>query len=161
MSDTPLTKQLRMLRKRHHYTQKKVSDYIGTTRANYSHYETGITIPSNDILNKLSILYNVPLMNLIKLSALSKKEELEKIKPEGKAGFDGLFIDNPSSPSLDPLYLEFINNWSEMSDKELKEWMEPEDLELIYYYHQLSPENKNLATEMVRLFIKNDRNIKN
>jgi len=160
MSDTPLTKQLRMLRKRHHYTQKKVSDYIGTTRANYSHYETGITIPSNDILNKLSILYNVPLMNLIKLSALSKKEELEKIKPEGKAGFDGLFIDNPSSPSLDPLYLEFINNWSEMSDKELKEWMEPEDLELIYYYHQLSPENKNLATEMVRLFIKNDRNVK-
>ena len=28
MADTPLTKQLRMLRKRHHYTQKKVSAMI-------------------------------------------------------------------------------------------------------------------------------------
>ena len=160
MADTPLTKQLRMLRKRYHYTQKYVSDYIGTTRANYSHYETGITVPSNDVLNKISILYNVPLINLIKLSALSKKEELEKLKADGKAGFDGLFIDNPSSPSLDPLYLEFINNYPEMSDKELKEWMDPEDLELIYYYHQLSPQNKNMATELVRLIVKSDRNVK-
>lgn len=158
MADTPLTKHLRMLRKRHHYTQKKVSDYIGTTRANYSHYETGITIPSNDILNKLSILYEVPLMNLIKLSAVSKKEELEKLKQGGKGGFDGLFIENPMSSSLDPLYLEFINNCPEMSDRELKEWMEPEDLELIYYYHQLSPQNKNMATEMVRLIVRNNRN---
>lgn len=157
MADTPLTKHLRMLRKRDHYTQSYVAKYIGTTRANYSHYETGLTRPSNDVLEKLSRLYSVQLIDLVRLSAISDSDEYKKLCQEGKEKFDGILFDNPMSSALDPLYLEFVNNCEDMTDRELKKWMDPDDIELIYYYHLLSPKGKILATEGLRLLVKNER----
>lgn len=157
MADTPLTKHLRMLRKRDHYTQSYVAKYIGTTRANYSHYETGLTRPSNDVLEKLSRLYKYPLIDLVRLSAISDSEKYKRLSVEGKAGFDGMLFDNPASSSLDPLYVEFINNCEDMTDRELKKWMDPDDIELVYYYHLLSPKGKMLATEGLRLLVKSER----
>lgn len=158
MGDTPLTKQLRLLRKREHYTQKYVADEIGTTRANYSHYETGITIPSNDILGKLAHLYGASFVDLVRLSAISKREELEKIKKSDKVGIEGIFIDIPKSNELDPLYLDFIKNCPEMSDRKLTEWMEPKDIELVYYFHKLSLNDQSLAMEVLKLIVKNGKN---
>jgi transcriptional regulator with XRE-family HTH domain len=154
MADTPLTKQLKMLRKRNHYSQEYVAKYIGTSRGNYSHFETGRTIPSNDILGKLSKLYQVPFINLIKLSAISKREELQKLVGAEKVEIDGVIYDNPKSEKLDPIYLEFINNCPEMTDKELKEWMEPEAIEIVYYFHLLSERDKSFVVELLRLIAK-------
>ncbi len=146
MSQTTLAKYLRMLRKKAGLTQDELSAKLGITRTNYSHYECSMYIPSNDIFDELSKLYSVPLVNFVKLSALSGKNR-------SKAKIDGEIHENPYSPTLDPLYVEFINNYNEMSDKDLKSYLEPEDYELVYYFHKLTSRDKLLTIQNMKTML--------
>ncbi len=156
MADTPLAKYLRMLRKKNKLTQKELADKLGITRGNYSHFETSFSMPSNDILDQLSYIYDVPLINFIKLSAISGKDSERRIKEAtstSRPGINGLFYDNPSSPSPDPLYIEFINNFPEMSGRDLKKWLSPEDLEIVYNFHKLNPRDKHVVNNIIKLLL--------
>ena len=157
MADSHLSKYMKILRKKYGYTQDELAEKLGLTRSNYSHYETGFSQTPIDILDKLSQIYNVPLMNFIKLYALSGKQTGEEIDLiTGSAGIQGLFLDNPDSPSEDPFYLDFISNFPDMTDKELRKWMTPEDCELVYNYHKLSSRYKKIAMTMMKILIFHD-----
>ncbi len=148
MSQTPLAKYLKMLRKKHGFTQDQLSSKLGISRTNYSHYENSMYMPSNDIFDELSQLYSVPLVNFIKLSAISGKN-----RPKKEAKIDGVTYETSYSPSLDPLYVEFLNNYSEMSDKDLRSYLEPEDYELVYYFHKLTNRDKLLTIQYMKTML--------
>ena len=154
MADNPLSKYMKMLRKKHGYTQADLAKKLGITRSNYSHYETGFSQTPNDILDGLAQIYEVPLVNFIKLSALAGKESKQDIRHKsGPADIIGVFVDNPNFPSEDPLYIEFIRNIPEMNDKELRNWLSPDDMEMIYNYHKLTPKNRRLAMYILKILV--------
>lgn len=53
------------LRKKHNLKQTEVSNYLNISRSGYSQYETGHYIPSNEILLKLSKLYDIDISELV------------------------------------------------------------------------------------------------
>lgn len=59
MSIPLLALKLKELRMKHNYTQKYVSYYLNMSRGGYAQYEIGSRTPGNDILLKLSQLYQV------------------------------------------------------------------------------------------------------
>jgi len=58
-------------------TQQQVADGIGISRASYVGYEKGKSIPSTDILQKLSHYYNVTIDYLINNSLYGTDEQIE------------------------------------------------------------------------------------
>ncbi|MCH5194255.1 MAG: helix-turn-helix transcriptional regulator [Oscillospiraceae bacterium] len=51
--------RLSNLRKQHHMTQQILSERLNVTKATVSSYETGIRLPSYDVLIKLSYIFHV------------------------------------------------------------------------------------------------------
>ena len=155
MSQTLLAKYLKMLRKKHGYTQEALSEKLGISRANYSHYENSMYVPSNDIFDSLSQLYDVPLVNFVKLSALSGKNHSPK-----NVKINSLIESNPQAPAFDPLYIEFIDNYSDLSKKDLNDYLSEEDFELIFYFHKLSRRDQLLALAYMKSMLQiTDENI--
>ena len=58
---TTLGTYLKSLRKQHRYSQEFVASYINVIRQTYSHYETGRITPPLETLNKLALLYQIPI----------------------------------------------------------------------------------------------------
>lgn len=56
---TNLSAVLRYLRKSRHYTQKELSHFLHVSIQAYSHYETGLRIPSCSILEALAEYYDI------------------------------------------------------------------------------------------------------
>ena len=54
-----LSERLKKIRKEKNVTQGQVAEYIGTTRANYTGYETGARKPPHDKIIKLSEFFGV------------------------------------------------------------------------------------------------------
>ncbi len=157
MARTPLSKYLRMLRDSKGFSQEEIAEKIGTSRASYSHYETGHIMPSNDILDKLASIYNVSLVDLIKLSAVSGKAVERQIdKLSGVAEIGGIFSDNSKSNYFDTVYIDFIQNCPTMNEKELKRWMGPDMVEVAYYYSKLSDKYKNAAKSFLKVLLMNE-----
>ena len=147
MSDTPLTKYLKLLRKEHGYTQDDIARKIGTSRANYGHYETGRLTPSNDVLYKISVIYDIPLTKLVKLSGVYNE-------PVGFS-IESLFKEDAATPDLDKLYSDFLQKCVNMSKEELIKWFTTNDQELVFYYHMLSERDKRLVMYFLKLLILN------
>lgn len=150
MSDTPLSKYMKMLRKKHGYTQADIAKRLGITRSNYSHYETAFSQPPNDILDGLSKVYEVPLINLVKLSAISGKESKQDIRSDSI--FSGI-VGDLVPLTEDPLYIDFIRNCPEMDDKKLRDWISFKDMEMIYNFHKLSPQNRHIAMNIIKVLV--------
>ena len=71
-------KKIKDLREDHDYTQEFVANYLQVKRSTYANWENGdVSIPLK-IVDKLSLLYNVPLSFLL---GISSKKENEKINP--------------------------------------------------------------------------------
>lgn len=157
MAKTPLSKYLRMLRDSKGFSQEDIAEKIGTSRASYSHYETGHIMPSNDILDKLASIYNVSLVDLIKLSAVSGKAVERQIdRLSGVAEISGIFADNTQANYLDSVYIDFIQNCPTMNEKELKRWMKPEMVEIAYYYSKLSEKYQKAARSFLKVLVMNE-----
>lgn len=75
MSENILGKHLKDLRKSHNYTQEYVASYLDVIRQSYSHYETGRIKPSLETLNKLAVLYQIPLEELLHVQLASNLME--------------------------------------------------------------------------------------
>ncbi len=157
MAKTPLSKYLRMLRDSKGFSQEDIAEKIGTSRASYSHYETGHIMPSNDILDKLASIYNVSLVDLIKLSAVSGKAVERQIdRLSGVAEISGIFADSTQTNYFDSVYIDFIQNCPTMNEKELKRWMKPEMVEIAYYYSKLSEKYKKAAKSFMKVLLMNE-----
>ena len=157
MAKTPLSKYLRMLRDSKGFSQEDIAEKIGTSRASYSHYETGHIMPSNDILDKLASIYNVSLVDLIKLSAVSGKAVERQIdRLSGVAEISGIFADSTQANYLDSVYIDFIQNCPTMNEKELKRWMKPEMVEIAYYYSKLSEKYQKAARSFLKVLLMNE-----
>ena len=59
MANVQLAKNLKILRKKHNYTQQDLSDILNITRQAYSHYEQALREPDLNTLVHLSHLYKV------------------------------------------------------------------------------------------------------
>lgn len=59
------TDRLCAIRKRHHFTQNFIADYLNVTRQCYAQYERGRRTPDIQTLVKLASLYNVSIEYLI------------------------------------------------------------------------------------------------
>lgn len=65
MQVSSLSLKLIELRKLHNYTQADISNYLNISRSNYSQYENGYYVPSNELLLKLTRLYKIDIAELI------------------------------------------------------------------------------------------------
>ncbi len=153
MSVTPLAKYLKMIRKEHGHTQQDIADKLGITRAAYSHYETAFTIPSNEILDKLSKIYDIPLINLISLSAMQEGNIKDAVHKQCNKGAVPIFDMVSDNPAIDPLYIEYVNECSEIEDSDLRKWLTPDDYELVHYYHKLKGRDRRLVMYFLKLLI--------
>lgn len=79
MSEKPLEKYLKELRKSYNYSQEYVASQLNITRQTYSHYETGRITPPVDSLYNLSRLYKVPLNSFLELSIHHPENEEHSI----------------------------------------------------------------------------------
>ena len=52
-----LAESLKRIRKQYKLTQEEVAKLIGVSRSGYTYYETGKTVPSVEVLKKLSAAY--------------------------------------------------------------------------------------------------------
>lgn len=75
---------LKDLRKSKGYTQKKVADLIGISHQAYSRYEKGVFTPNDELLKKISEIYNVSTEHILSqfpkvLDATEKRRREEKL----------------------------------------------------------------------------------
>lgn len=71
-------KLIKDLREDHDYSQKYVADYLKVNRSTYASWENGDNYIPLKIVDKLSILYNVPMSFLL---GISKKRNYKSINP--------------------------------------------------------------------------------
>ena len=53
-----LAESLKKIRKQYKMTQEDIAKLLGISRSGYTYYETGKTVPSVEVLQKLSAIYN-------------------------------------------------------------------------------------------------------
>ena len=53
-----LGESLKKIRKQYKMTQEEIAKLLGMGRSGYTYYETGKTVPSIEVLQKLSAIYN-------------------------------------------------------------------------------------------------------
>ena len=70
---------LKVLRKKHKYSQQYLADYLGVIRQTYSHYETGRIVPTYKTLVKLAELYQISPDTLMGMSGIEEQSLEEKI----------------------------------------------------------------------------------
>ena len=146
MSDSPLSKYLRLLRNQTDYTQDDLAKYLGITRSAYSHYENARLMPPTDSLYKLSAFYKISLSKLVRLSVLSSGKENENIKAA-----EYVISDEDMEFQFEKLYQDFLDECSDMSPSQLNKWATIEDREIVYYYHQLPGHDKRLMNYFMKI----------
>lgn len=150
MSDTPLSSYLRMLREKNNFTQDDIAKVLGTSRANYSHYENARITPSNDSLCKLADFYNIPLTKFVRLAGSSfgadNTDLTSFIRSTKDEGYDN---------ATDKYFNEFLSECGGMRMDELAKWLSLDDRELVYYYHHLSNRDKRIVIYMLKLMLLN------
>lgn len=67
-------RNIAFFRKSNNMTQESLSEYLGINRAELSYYETGERKTPLDILNKLSDLFQVELIDLLEMQEEDRKE---------------------------------------------------------------------------------------
>ena len=83
---------LKKIRQDNNMTQEELAKKINTSRSNIANYENNKNMPSIDILNKLSKLFNVSTDYLLGKSDIRNPEEVKnsKINVAFSSGYDGL-----------------------------------------------------------------------
>lgn len=139
MAETALSRHLKELRKMHNYTQDYVASALGIIRQTYSHYETGLRIPNTETLYKLSAIYNVSFEDLVQLSINVDRNEIFEMPTKSS-----------SSEELSSI-LEYFNN---PDNRKKYQYHTNFEKELLYYFQQISDEDKKEIIEMIKVKIK-------
>lgn len=83
---------LKKIRQDNNLTQEELAKKIDTSRSNIANYENNKNMPSVDILDKLSKMFNVSIDYLLGKSDIRNPEEIDnsKINVAFSSGYDGL-----------------------------------------------------------------------
>ena len=73
-----VAESLRRIRKAHKLTQQDIANVLGVDRTTYTLYETGVTNPPIDALEKLSHMYNATIGYILGKEADNHAERLSK-----------------------------------------------------------------------------------
>ena len=109
-----LTESLKRIRKQYKMTQEDIAKLLGISRSGYTYYETGKTVPSIEVLKKLSSIYNVSIDDI---------------------------VDNPAKDGADKRYYDDILTVSEGNADPLI-YMKKEEQALIMAFRLLTKEEK-------------------
>lgn len=60
-----VAESLKKIRKQYKMTQEDIAGFLGISRSGYTYYETGKSLPSIDILKKLSAIYDTSIDNVV------------------------------------------------------------------------------------------------
>ncbi len=137
MPERTIGQHLKELRKAHGYTQYHVASYLNIITQTYSHYETGRIIPPAEALYHLAKLYHIPVETLLNFLIGNQETGREPAGPN----------DN-FSEDIDADFLSFIND--PQNDRKFKN-LKKSEKELLYYYNQLSLQNRKKILEMIKL----------
>lgn len=76
MNDYSFGNLLYKLRTRSNLTQGEVASKLGVTNKAVSKWENGKAKPTTDVLKKLSILFNIPIEELLQIKEKDQKKKL-------------------------------------------------------------------------------------
>ena len=110
-----LGESLKKIRKQYKMTQEEIAKLLGMGRSGYTYYETGKTVPSIEVLQKLSAIYNTTI---------------------------DAIVGNTNNASFDKRYSEDILLVSEGNTDPLI-YMKKEEQALIMAFRLLSAEDKD------------------
>ena len=60
-----VAESLKKIRKQYKMTQEDIATLLGISRSGYTYYETGKTLPSIDVLQKLAVMYNTTIDTVV------------------------------------------------------------------------------------------------
>lgn len=137
MVDTPLAGYLRILREEKGLKQEDVAKILGIKRAAYAHYENGVNIPTVESLVLLAQFYGVSFDKLIGIEETSRSMR------------DSAITDPSTETS--GIFLSYLEECSKIKKKDLPRWISSNDMELVYYFHNMSEHDKNILITMARM----------
>lgn len=91
---------LKKIRQDNNLTQDELAKKIETSRSNIANYENDKNMPSVDILEKLSKLFNISIDYLLGKSNIRNPEELKSIKHANSDGLDTEGLDDEDLEEL-------------------------------------------------------------
>ena len=121
-----LAESLKKIRKQYKMTQEDVAKLLGISRSGYTYYETGKTVPSVEVLQKLSAIYNTTI---------------------------DVIVGNPIRPNTDSRYFSDILSVSEGNADPLI-YMKKGEQALIMAFRLLSEEEKAKLQTLVMDMLK-------
>lgn len=106
--------RLKEIRKEKNVTQGQVAEYIGTTRANYTGYETGARKPPHDKIIKLANFFGISTDYLLGLTDIKT--------PKKNLSYDQNLNSMVSDQEIHEAFQDY-NCWSKEDQKELKAYL--------------------------------------
>lgn len=136
--DNRLGRYLRHLRKTLGYSQEYIASALNISRQTYSHYETGRIMPPSHSIMALSMVYGVPLQDLMSLASSDNKQPV--------------FIPNHDQQPIEDMeqYTAYINEPLNISKLR---FLSEAEKRLLYYYSQLDKRDKHDIVEFLKIRI--------
>lgn len=91
---------LKKIRQENEMTQEELAKKINTSRSNIANYENDKNMPSIEILNKLSEIFNCSIDYLLGKSDVRNPEELKKVPFANAGGLDTTGLDEEDLKEL-------------------------------------------------------------
>ncbi len=145
MSEKPLEKYLKELRKSYNYSQEYVASQLNITRQTYSHYETGRITPPVDSLYNLSRLYKVPLNSFLELSIHHPENEEHSINTS-----------NRNKSECDDIN-EFLKHISIPENSKKFKFLKRQEKLVLYYYQLLDDRDQEDILSFMKVKYRNRR----
>lgn len=124
-----LAESLKKIRKQYKMTQEDIAKLLGISRSGYTYYETGKTVPSVEVLQKLSAIYNTTI---------------------------DVIVGNPIRENTDRRYYDNILSVSEGNADPLI-YMKKDEQALIMAFRLLSDDEKEKLHNMAMEMLQNDQ----
>lgn len=122
-----LAESLKKIRKQYKLTQEDVAKLVGVSRSGYTYYETGTTVPSLEVLKKLSAIYRVSIDDIVCNSVIGVVGADCSAAAEGKA--DPLMFMEKDEKSLIMMYRLLDDQGKEQLRKAVEEILDIKDSE--------------------------------
>ena len=143
MSEKPLEKYLKELRKSYNYSQEYVASQLNITRQTDSHYETGRITPPVDSLYNLSRLYKVPLNSFLELSIHHPENEEHSINTS-----------NRNKSECDDIN-EFLKHISIPENSKKFKFLKRQEKLVLYYYQLLDDRDQEDILSFMKVKCRN------
>lgn len=136
MYNNLLAHKLKALRKNQNMNQDDVAAELGIARQTYSNYETGKRVPNSETLSKIADLYHISVVELLSPAVTGADPKIYENAMD--------FLD---AQELDE-YLEYTRR---AANKQRMSVLSHYEKQLIYYFEQLSQDDKEEIIELAKL----------